>query len=157
MGKKKAQQQPDNTIARHKRARFDYAILETMEAGLVLTGSEVKSLRAGQVNISESHIIISKDELFLLNAYIAPYEQGAYANHEERRTRKLLVKKSDILKLRQKKEAKGLALVPLKLYWARGKVKLELAVAQGKQKQDKRASIKEREWNIDKQRLFKGR
>lgn len=155
MGKKSKSQANSNVIAQNKKARFDYEILETFEGGLVLAGSEVKSLREGHGNITESYAVFKDGEIFLLNAFIAPYSHGGYANHDERRTRKILLHKKEILKLKQEKEAKQMTIVPLKLYWKRGKVKVELALVKGKKKHDKRATIKERDWNRQQQRLLK--
>lgn len=143
------------TICQNRRARFDYAIEDTFEAGLSLTGSEVKSVRAGNAQINESYASFSTSELWLINAHIAPYEHAGYAQHDPRRSRKLLMHRRELEKLRQAVQAKGQTLVPLRLYWSRGLVKAEIALAQGKKHHDKRQAIKERDWNREKQKLLK--
>ena len=153
MAKKK---QPDTSlIAQNKKARFDYELLDKYEAGLVLTGSEVKSLREGHGNITEAYAIFQGDEIFLLNGYIAEYKNGGYAQHEERRTRKLLMHKKEIQNLKEEKERNSLTIITTKLYWANGKVKIEIAVARGKKQHDKRQTEKSRDWNRQKARLLK--
>ena len=144
-----------NLIAQNRRARFDYAVTDTFEAGLVLTGSEVKSLRAGGGNIAEAYAVFMGDELMLIGSHIAKYSHGGYANHEEIRTRKLLLHRKELDKLQRAVARDGMAVVPLKLYWKVGYAKCLLGLAQGKKTIDKRATIKEREWNIQKQRLLK--
>lgn len=144
-------------ICQNKKARFDYSIEDTFEGGLVLTGSEVKSLREGHGNITESYAVFKENELYLLNAFIAPYSNGGYANHEERRSRKVLLHRKEIDRLSLRKQQEGATLVPLKLYWKQGKVKVEIALAKGKKKHDKRQSVKERDWNKQKQRMLKER
>lgn len=144
-----------NIIAQNKKARFDYELLDFYEAGLVLTGSEVKSLREGHGNITEAYAVFKDGEIFLLNGYIAEYRNGGYANHEDRRTRKLLLHAKEIQNLREEKERGGLTIVPTKLYWKNGKVKIELAVARGKKQHDKRDTEKKRDWNRQKARLLK--
>lgn len=126
-------------IARNKRARHDYSILDTWEAGIVLTGTEVKSLRAGKANLSDSYGVLNDGELFLLNLHISPYEQGNRANHEPTRTRKLLLHRREIRRLIGAVERQGLTLVPLELYFKKGKAKVTLALGKGKQLHDKRA------------------
>lgn len=144
-------------IAQNRKARFNYAIQDTFEAGIVLCGSEVKSLRTGKSNIAESFAVENHGELFLHNSYIAEYEGANRFNHESRRPRKLLLKKRELNKLIGAIKRKGITIVPLSLYFnKKGKVKVELAIAQGKEKADKRATIKEREWQRDKARIFKG-
>ncbi|MBF0296858.1 MAG: SsrA-binding protein SmpB [Magnetococcales bacterium] len=142
-------------ITENRKGRFNYEILETFEAGIVLTGTEVKSLRAGKGNINDSYAIVQKGELTLLNANIAVYVFGNLNNHDPTRTRVLLVHRHEIRRLIGITREKGLALIPLKAYWKDGKVKLEIGVGRGKKLYDKRETIKEREWNREKGRLLK--
>lgn len=132
-------------IARNKRARFDYHILETFEAGLVLKGTEVKSLRDGRANISDAYGIIKDGEAYLLNLHISPYESRGYADHEPDRTRKLLLHRKEIRRLIGAVERQGLTLVPLELYFKRGKAKVALALGKGKKLHDKRDTERERD------------
>jgi len=132
-------------LVSNRRARHDYEILETFEAGVVLSGTEVKSLRDGGGSLQEAYVTVKKGELWLVNASIAPYRFGNIANHEERRPRKLLMHRREIRRLKAATQEKGLALVPLSLYLKEGRVKLQLAQARGKKRHDKRASIKGRE------------
>ena len=133
-------------IAKNRRATFDYLILSKVECGIVLLGTEVKSLRAGQAQLSDSYALGQRGELFLFNAQIPAYAPaGPLQNHEPKRTRKLLLKKREIEKLYEQQQKAGHALVPLALYFKDGKVKLELAVAKGKDQGDKREAIAERE------------
>ena len=142
-------------VARNKRARHDYHILETWEAGLVLTGSEVKSLRQGKANLSDAFAVVQGGELFLLNLHIPTYEQANQFNHEPTRTRKLLLHRQEILRLIGGVERKGLTLVPLDLYFnARGIAKVTLALAKGKQQHDKREDERRREDERDMARAF---
>lgn len=152
---KKTSKKPNNLIADNRKVRFDYEIIETVEGGLVLTGSEVKSLREGHGNITEAYGVFQSGEFFLLNAFIAPYSHGGYAQHEERRTRKILCHRKEIDRLKKQKEVESLTVVPLRLYWKSGNVKVEMALVKGKKNIDKRATIKKREWDIEKQRLLK--
>ena len=133
------------SIARNRRARHDYHILETFEAGLVLTGTEVKSLRDGKANISDAYGIIRDGEAFLLNLHIAPYESRGYANHEPDRTRKLLLHRKEIRRLIGAVERQGLTLVPLELYFKNGVAKVALALGKGKKLHDKRDAERERD------------
>lgn len=133
------------SVARNKRARFDYLLLETFEAGLALTGTEVKSLRQGKANIVDAFGIVRDGEVFLLNAHIPPYEQGGYVNHEPTRTRKLLLHRREIRRLIGAVERQGLTLVPLELYFKKGVAKVALALAKGKKMHDKRATEKQRD------------
>ena len=126
------------SIARNKRARFDYEILDTWEAGLVLTGTEVKSLRDGRANISDAYGIVKDGEVFLLNLHISQYERGGYTNHEPARTRKLLLHRKEIRRLIGAVERQGLTLVPLELYFKNGVAKVALALGKGKKLHDKR-------------------
>lgn len=155
MGKKKAKV-PDNNIAVNRKARHNYTVEDSMEAGIVLTGSEVKSLRNGQGNIGESYAIIKDGEVYLMNSHISEYANGGYANHEPTRLRKLLLKAKEIAKLIKEKEQLGMTLVPLKLYWKSGKVKVELGVCKGKKHHDKRADSKASDWKRQQARLLKG-
>ncbi|HEX5178936.1 MAG TPA: SsrA-binding protein SmpB [Gemmatimonadaceae bacterium] len=132
-------------VARNKRARHDYHLLDTWEAGIVLTGTEIKSLRAGQANIADAYAIVTGGEVFLLNAHIAPYEQGNQFNHEPRRTRKLLLHRREIRKLIGAVERQGLTLVPLDVHFTRGKAKVTLALGKGKKLHDKRDDARRRE------------
>ena len=130
---------------KNKKAYFDYEILEEIETGIVLTGTEIKSIRDGNVNLKDSYAIIRNGEVYLLNVHISEYKQGNIFNHEETRTRKLLLHKKEILKLRDKIELNGNTLVPLKLYFKGNKVKILLGLAKGKKTYDKRETIKERD------------
>ena len=132
-------------IARNKRARHDYEILDTWEAGIVLTGTEVKALREGKVNLTDSFGVINAGEVFLLNLHIGSYGQGNVFNHEPTRTRKLLLHRREIRRLIGSVERQGLTLVPLDLYFKGGKVKAKLALVRGKQEHDKREDIKKRD------------
>jgi len=133
------------SIARNKRARFDYHILDTFEAGLVLKGTEVKSLRDGRANISDAYGIIKDGEAFLLNLHISPYERGGYTNHEPERTRKLLLHRKEIRRLIGAVERQGLTLIPLELYFKNGVAKVALALGKGKKLHDKRDTERERD------------
>ena len=133
------------SVAKNKRARFDYHILETFEAGLVLRGTEVKSLRGGKANISDAYGIVRDGEVFLLNAHIQPYESRGYANHEPTGTRKLLLHRKEIRRLIGAVERQGLTLVPLELYFKNGVAKVALALAKGKKMHDKRETEKKRD------------
>ena len=129
----------------NRKATHDYFIEETIEAGIVLTGTEIKSIRAGNCNIKDCYGIIRNNEVFLLNMYVGQYKEGNIFNHEETRRRKLLLHKKEIKKLVQAVELKGLTLVPLKLYFKNNKLKVALGVCRGKKDYDKRESIKERD------------
>jgi SsrA-binding protein len=129
----------------NKKARFDYFVEEEIEAGIALVGTEIKSIRKGSADLKESFVIIKNNEVFLLNSYIALYEQGNQFNHDERRSRKLLLHKKEILKLKEKIKLQGLTLVPLKMYFKNGKVKVLIGVCKGKKNYDKRQTIKERD------------
>lgn len=144
-------------ISENRRARFDYYIESDLEAGIVLTGSEVKALRTGQSNIAESYASVENGELWLINSYISTLKQaGRFDGHEERRHRKLLVSKRELSRLWQAVGREGMTIVPLKLYFNdRGMVKISLGVAKGKKNHDKRASEAERDWNRQKSRLLK--
>ncbi|HEY9011156.1 MAG TPA: SsrA-binding protein SmpB [Devosia sp.] len=143
-------------VAENRRARFDYEILDTLEAGIMLTGTEVKSLRTGKAQITESYASPERGELWLINAHIPEYLQANRFNHEERRPRKLLVSKKELAKLSQDVERAGNTIVPLKLYFnEHGKAKLLIGVGKGKKNYDKRATERDRDWNRDKARLLK--
>ena len=129
---------------RNRKAKFEYEILDKFEAGIVLTGTEIKSIRNGNANIKDSYAIIKNGEVFLLNMFISEYKEGNIFNHEETRTRKLLLHKNEIRKINDRIKIKGLTIVPLKVYFVRGKVKVEIGVARGKHTYDKKESIKQR-------------
>ena len=130
---------------KNKKAYFDYTVLEELEAGISLVGTEIKSVRKGSVDLKDSFITIKNGEVFILNMYIAKYEEGNIFNHDERRTRKLLLHKKEITKLKEKVSAEGLTLIPLKLYFKKNHVKVLVGLCKGKKLYDKRASIKERD------------
>lgn len=130
---------------KNKKAYFDYTILEEIEAGISLVGTEIKSVRKGSVDLKDSFITIKNNEAFILNMYIAKYEEGNRFNHDERRTRKLLLHKKEIKKLKEKIKIEGLTLIPLKLYFKKNHVKILVGICKGKKLYDKRASIKERD------------
>jgi len=144
-------------IARNKRARHDYHIIEAWEAGIVLTGTEVKSLREGKANLTDSYGILNDGEVFLLNLHIPPYEQGNRFNHEPTRTRKLLMHRKEIRKLIGAVERQGLTLIPLEIYFKRGVAKVTLALGKGKKLHDKRADEKKREDQRDMARAVRAR
>jgi SsrA-binding protein len=132
-------------ITSNRKARHDYTILDTYEAGVVLTGTEVKSLRAGRASLVDGFATIDDGEVYLRNVHIPQYEQGSWTNHEPRRTRKLLLHRAEILRLIGKTKESGLTLVPLALYFSEGKVKVELALARGKRSYDKRQDLARRD------------
>ena len=143
-------------IAKNRKARFEYEILQTFETGIVLKGTEVKSLRAGRVNISDSHCRINAQlEVFLVNLHISPHEFGNRVNHDPLRERKLLLHKREIRRLYGQIREKGLTLIPLKLYFVRGHVKIELGLVRGKKLYDKRESMKKKELDRDVERNLK--
>lgn len=141
----------------NRKAKYDYEIEDTLEAGIVLTGTEIKSIRNGKANLKDSYAIIKNNEIFLLNMHISHYEQGNIFNHDETRTRKLLLHKKEIIKLKQKLELVGFTLVPIKLYFKNSKAKILLGVAKGKKNYDKRETIKKRDIERDLKKNFKGR
>lgn len=146
-----------STIALNRQAGFEYFIEERFEAGIVLEGWEVKSLRAGRVNLKESYVLIKDAELWLFGAHISPLPTAStHIKPDPLRTRKLLLHKQQIKRLIGQVERKGYTLVPTAMYWKNGRAKLEIALARGKQLHDKRASIKEREWERDRARILKG-
>ena len=143
-------------IAENRRARFDYAIEDDLECGVALLGAEVKSLRVNSSNIAESYAGVDEGELWLVNSYIAPYEQAKTFGHEERRRRKLLVSRRELARLWSDTQRKGMTLVPLVMYFNhRGKVKLKIGIAKGKKNHDKRADQAKRDWGRQKQRLLR--
>ena len=144
-------------IAENRRARFDYFLEDTVEAGLALTGTEVKSLRNGRANIAESYAAVQGNEIVLVNADIPPYAQANRFNHEPRRHRKLLLKRKEIDKLIGAVQRDGRTIIPTKLYWNdKGMAKLEISLAKGKKEHDKRETTAARDWQRDKARLMKG-
>lgn len=146
----------ESVLAQNKKAQHDYVIHENLEAGIVLQGSEVKSLRARKVSLSEAFVVEKDGELFLHNAHISPYDPAAQFGHEPRRLRKLLVHKREIRRLIGKVARRGFTLIPLRIYLnPKGIVKVSIALASGREKADKRHVIKEKEWNREKQRIFK--
>ncbi|MDP3174773.1 SsrA-binding protein SmpB [Phenylobacterium sp.] len=145
-------------IAENRRARFDYFLEETFEAGLMLTGTEVKSLRNGRANIAESYAAVEGREVVLINADIPPYNQANRFNHEPRRPRKLLLHRKQLDKLIGAVQREGRTIIPTKLYWnEKGLAKLELSLAKGKKAHDKREATAERDWQRDKARLMRDR
>lgn len=143
-------------IAENRRARFDYAIERDIECGIVLEGSEVKSLRANGANIAESYAAVEDGELWLVNSYIAPYAQAKAFKHEERRRRKLMVSRKELADLWSATQRKGMTLVPMVLYFNhRGMAKIKLGIAKGKKNVDKRETQAKRDWSRQKQRLLK--
>lgn len=146
-----------NVVAQNRRARHDYDILETFEAGIVLTGTEVKSLRSGKANIQDSHAMEVGGEIVLLNAYIPEYSNASHFNHEARRPRKLLLHASEVRKLIGKIKTKGMTLVALSVYFnSKNRAKVELALVKGRKEHDKRAAIKDRDWKREQGRVLKG-
>ena len=143
-------------IAENRRARYDYAIEDDLECGVLLQGSEVKSLRVNSANVAESYASVEDAELWLVNCYISPYEQAKTWGHEERRRRKLLVKRKELARLWSDTQRKGMTLVPLVMYFNhRGKVKMKIGIAKGKKNHDKRADSAKRDWGRQKQRLLR--
>ena len=146
----------DRTVAQNRKARHDYFVLETFECGIVLTGTEIKSVRDGKVNLKEGYAVIRGGELWLVGVHISPYEKGSYYNHEPLRDRKLLMKRHEILRLFAKVREKGLTLVPLSVYLKEGKrAKVELALVKGKLLHDKRDSLAERDAKRDIERAVR--
>lgn len=145
------------SIARNKRARFDYEILDTWESGIVLTGTEVKSLREGKANIGDAYGVVRDGEIFLINMHISPYERGGYANHEPDRTRKLLLHRKEIRRLIGAVERQGLTLIPLELYFKNGVAKVALALGKGKKLHDKRDTERRRDAEREMARAIRTR
>lgn len=143
-------------IAENRRARYDYAIEDDLECGIILEGSEVKSLRMGGANIAESYAAVEDGELWLVNSYVAPYIQAKTFSHEERRRRKLLVSGKELSRLWNETQRKGMTLVPLVMYFNhRGKAKIKIGIAKGKKNHDKRETSAKRDWSRQKARLLK--
>ena len=142
-------------ISNNRKARYNYFFTEFYEAGLVLTGSEVKSLRDGKANIAESYALDQKGEFFLVNSHIPSYKESSYNNHEPNRNRKLLLNKREINKLIGRINREGYTLIPTKIYFRKGKAKVEIAVAKGKKQYDKRQTKKKRDWNRERARYFR--
>ena len=142
-------------ICVNRKANFNFFFEDLIEAGIVLKGSEIKSVRSGKVNIADSYGIEKDGEIYLINSHIPVYKQASYTNHNPYAERKLLLNKKEINKLSGKVNAEGFTLVPTKMYFEKGKAKLEIAVAKGKKQYDKRQSIKRKDWNRDKARYFR--
>ena len=142
-------------ICLNRKASFNYFFEDLIEAGIVLKGSEIKSIRDGKVNISDSYAIEKDGQIILINSHIASYKQASYTNHKPTNERKLLLNKREINKLIGKMQREGFTLVPTKMYFKKGKAKIEIAVAKGKKQYDKRETIKRRDWNRDKARYFR--
>lgn len=140
----------------NRKARYNFEIIETFEAGMVLRGTEIKSIRAGRINFKDSYAAPEDNEIFLFNFHISPYEEGNRFNHEPLRKRKLLLKKREIKRLTVKVQERGLTLVPTKLYFKRGLAKIELGLGKGKTKSDKRETIRRRDIDREMQRELKG-
>ncbi len=154
--KNKKQQQNDRTIAVNRKARHDYFIEDNIEAGLALEGWEVKSLRAGRGNLTESYAIVRRGEIFLFGAHISPLPSAStHVQANPTRSRKMLLNRREIDRLVGAVERKGYTLVPLSLYWQRGRVKLDLGLAKGKKQHDKRATDKDRDWQRQRERIMK--
>jgi len=142
-------------ICINRKASFNYFFEDLLEAGIVLKSSEIKSIRNGKVNIADSYVVEKGGEIFLINSHIASYKQASYTNHNPIDQRKLLLKKKEINKLIGKMQREGLTIVPTKLYFKKGKAKIEIAIAKGKKQFDKRAVKKKRDWNRDKARYVR--
>jgi SsrA-binding protein len=156
MAPKGSQRTVNKIVAENRKARYNYEIMDTFEAGLMLTGTEVKALREGKANIAESYASDEGNEIWLINSHLPEYLQANRFNHEPRRRRKLLLSKREISRLRVAINREGMTLVPLKIYFnEKGRAKLELALAKGKKLHDKRETEKERDWNRQKSRLMK--
>jgi len=141
----------------NRKARYDYIIEDEYETGIVLTGTEIKSIRQGKANIKDSYAIIRNEEIYLLNTHISAYDKGNIFNHEETRTRKLLMHKKEIKKLNNKLILEGYTLIPLKIYFVRGRAKVLIGLCKGKKNYDKRETIKERDINREMQKNYKYR
>ena len=142
-------------ICLNRKASFNYFFDDLLEAGIVLKGSEIKSIRNGKVNIADSYAIEKRGEIFLINSHIASYNQASFSNHKPTDERKLLLNKREINKLIGKMQREGFTIVPTKMYFKKGKAKIELAIAKGKKKYDKRATKKNRDWSRDKARYIR--
>jgi len=152
-----AEKEKDTTVATNRKARHDYFIEETIEAGMALQGTEVKSLRSGLANLTDSYVLVRNEEAFLFNANISPYPHGNIMNHEPLRTRKLLLHKEEIRKLLGRMAQKGYTLIPLKIYFSRGRAKVLIGLAKGKKAPDKRDTIKDKESKRELERMVKER
>jgi SsrA-binding protein len=150
-----AKTEDEKVVTVNRKARHEYTILQTYEAGIVLLGTEVKSIRQGKMNLVDSYAMVDKGEVWLLNAHISEYDQGNINNHDPIRTRKLLLNKSEIRKLIGRTKEKGLTLIPLRVYFKSGKIKLELGLAQGKKVYDKREDIAKRDFQREQERKIK--
>ncbi len=139
---------------KNKKAYFDYTILKEIEAGISLCGTEIKSIRKGSVDLKDSYVTIKNNEAFLLNVFIAKYEEGNIFNHDERRTRKLLLHKAEIRRLKEEKEQEGISIVPLKIYFKNNRAKVLIGVAKGKKMYDKRESIKKKDLEREQKKFF---
>jgi len=148
---------PMKIVAQNRKAFHDYTIEETLEAGIVLLGTEVKSLREGKANLKDSYVIVKGTEVFLLNCHISPYSHGNIMNHDPLRTRKLLIHKKEIAKLQGKAAVKGYSLIPLKIYFKASHAKVEVGLAKGKRQYEKRESIKKKEADREIERAMKNR
>lgn len=148
---------PQRLIADNRKALHDYHVLDSWEAGVVLLGTEVKAIREGRVNLRDSFARVDKGEVWLLNVHISPYSHTGYAHHDERRQRKLLLHEHEIRKLAGRVAEKGLTLVPLRMYFTKGRVKVQLALAKGKQVHDKRETIRRREIDRETRAAVKAR
>ncbi|WP_204120926.1 MULTISPECIES: SsrA-binding protein SmpB [Levilactobacillus] len=155
MAKKKSKKTPDNVLAQNRKARHDYAVTETVEAGLVLTGTEIKSLRERRVNLQDGFAQIRNNEAWMMNVHISEYVQGNRFNHNPLRNRKLLLHKKEIRRLGQATMDKGVTLIPLKMYLKHGFAKVLIGVAHGKREYDKRQTIKRREQDREIERVMK--
>ena len=155
MGERDKKDGIDSVVTVNRKARHDYEILETFEAGMVLTGSEVKSLRDGRVNLKDSFARVDRGEVFLMNAHISPYAAANRFGHEPERTRKLLLRREEIDKLAGKVNERGLTLVALRIYFKRGRAKIELGLARGRRAYDKREAIKKREMEREADRAMR--
>ena len=144
----------EKTICLNRKAGFNYFLLELLEAGIALKGSEVKSIREGKANIVDSYAVDKEGEIFLINSHIPSYKQSSYNNHEPKGDRKLLLKRKEINKLIGRINQEGLTLVPTRLYFQKGKVKIQIAIGKGKKIYDKRQVKKNRDWNREKARIF---
>jgi len=144
----------EGLVATNRKARYDYTILDTYEAGLVLKGTEVKSLRQGKATLTDGYALLKSGEVWLLGMHISPYEQGSYSNVDPARTRKLLLHKTEIRKIAGKMQNKGFTLIPLKIYFKNNVAKILIGLAQGKKSYDKRADIAEREVKRDLRRKY---
>lgn len=150
-----AERPPERVFATNRRAFHEYEIMDSVEAGIALTGTEIKSVRAGKVNLRDAYARVQNGEVLLYNMHVSPYDQGNIWNHEPLRTRKLLLHRKEIGKLAEQSQAQGLTLVPLRMYAKRGHAKVEIAVARGKRQYDKRVAIADREMKRELDRVVK--